>query len=90
MKRKKKYNRIKQVIVENESTGKALAAWLGYHPNSISQWSLNAAQPTIADLYRVAAYFNTNVHNLLVPTESLPGKSPCEDDKKSKPKKRQK
>ncbi|BAV04759.1 helix-turn-helix transcriptional regulator [Filimonas lacunae] len=71
-------NRIKAVIAEHKSTGKALAEYLEYHPNSVSQWSVNSAQPSLYDLYKIATFFNINVQDLIIPTIVKPGASPCD------------
>lgn len=83
---RKNLNRIKQVIIEHKSTGRALAAYLRRHPNSVSKWSLNQSQPSVPDLFTIAFYYNVDVRDLLIPTPPKAGiESPCEKDNNNKP-----
>ena len=63
----KKYNRIKVELTEAGKLNAELAAFLGVHASTVSDWCTNTNQPSIKDLYRIAEFLQTDVRNLLVP-----------------------
>ena len=64
--KKKEYNRIKVVLVENKKTNKELANFLKVKPETVSRWCTNDSQPTIATLFKIASFFRVKVSVLLV------------------------
>jgi transcriptional regulator with XRE-family HTH domain len=69
----KKYNRIKVELTEAGKLSAELAAFLGVHASTVSDWCTNTNQPSIKDLYRIAEFLQTDVRNLLVPNLPKPG-----------------
>jgi len=63
----KKYNRIKVELTEAGKLNSELAAFLGVHASTVSDWCTNTNQPSIKDLYRIADFLQTDVRHLLVP-----------------------
>lgn len=63
----KKYNRIKVELTEAGKLNAELAAFLGVHASTVSDWCTNTNQPSVKDLYRIADFLQTDVRNLLVP-----------------------
>lgn len=63
----KKYNRIKVELTEAGKLNSELAAFLGVHASTVSDWCTNTNQPSIKDLYRIADFLQIDVRNLLVP-----------------------
>ena len=68
----KKYNRIKVELTEAGKLNSELAAFLGVHASTVSDWCTNTNQPSIKDLYRIAEFLQTDVRNLLVPNIARP------------------
>lgn len=64
-KQKKRYNRIKIVLIEKEKSNKWLAEKLGITPAAVSRWCTNDAQPTVESLFKVAALLGVEVPQLL-------------------------
>jgi transcriptional regulator with XRE-family HTH domain len=62
-----KYNRIKAALAEAGRQSSELAAHMGVHITTVSDWCTNTNQPAIQDLYIIAAYLKMNVRLLLVP-----------------------
>lgn len=62
-----KYNRIKAALAEAGRQSSELAAYMGVHITTVSDWCTNTNQPSIKDLYAIADYLKTNVRLLLVP-----------------------
>jgi transcriptional regulator with XRE-family HTH domain len=62
-----KYNRIKAALAEAGRQSSELAAHMGVHITTVSDWCTNTNQPSIKDLYTIADYLKTNVRLLLVP-----------------------
>jgi transcriptional regulator with XRE-family HTH domain len=66
---KEHYNRIKVVLAEKSLTNKKLAQALGITVQTVSRWCTNEMQPSIETLYRIAAYLDIDVRELLIPTK---------------------
>ena len=66
----KKYNRIKVELTEAGKLNSELAAYLGVHASTVSDWCTNTNQPSIKDLYRIAEFLKIDVRNLLVPSQA--------------------
>jgi transcriptional regulator with XRE-family HTH domain len=66
---KEHYNRIKVVLAEKRLTNKKLAQALGITVQTVSRWCTNEMQPSIETLYRIAAYLDIDVRELLMPTK---------------------
>ncbi len=61
-------NRIKVVLVEQQKTGRWLAAQIGKSPCSVSQYCSNTAQPNLITLDRIAKALKVDVKTLLCDT----------------------
>ena len=66
----KKYNRIKVELTEADKLNSELAAYLGVHASTVSDWCTNTNQPSIKDLYRIAEFLKIDVRSLLVPNQA--------------------
>lgn len=66
MKSKKKLNRIKLVLVENEKTNAELAKALGKNQATVSRWCTNDAQPGLETLFKIAEFLDIRVCELIV------------------------
>ena len=66
---KQHYNRIKVVLAEKRMTNKKLAQALDITVQTVSRWCTNEMQPSIETLYRIAAYLDIDVRELLIPTK---------------------
>jgi putative transcriptional regulator len=62
---KKRYNRIKIVLIEKEKTNLWLAEKMGVTPAAVSRWCTNDAQPPIESLFRIARILGVEVVELL-------------------------
>ena len=71
--RRKRYNRIKLVLYENEKSNGWLAAKVGVKSVTVSKWCSNVNQPSIATLYKIADALEVSVFDLLLPN-SFPKK----------------
>jgi DNA-binding XRE family transcriptional regulator len=60
-----KYNRIKDVLVENKVTQKSLSNSIGVSTVSVNQWCQNKKQPSIKMLYLISEIINCKVSDLL-------------------------
>lgn len=63
---RKKYNRIKIVLLEKEKTNLWLAEQLMVSSTAVSKWCTNRNQPTIETLFRISEILNVEVCELLV------------------------
>lgn len=63
---KKRYNRIKIVLLENERTNIWLADQLNVSRTTVSKWCTNDNQPTVETLFKIAAVLGVDVCELLV------------------------
>lgn len=59
-------NRIKVVLVEQNSTGKWLAEQLGKSPITISKWCQNSVQPDLNTLDKISSVLGVSIKELLV------------------------
>jgi transcriptional regulator with XRE-family HTH domain len=64
---KRKYNRIKAVLGDNEKKNIELADYLKVKPETVSRWVNNKSQPSLIRLYEIADFFEIDVRELLVP-----------------------
>jgi putative transcriptional regulator len=62
---KKRYNRIKLVLIEKEKTNIWLAQKMGVTPAAVSRWCTNDAQPTIESLFKIARLLEVEIIELL-------------------------
>ena len=62
-------NRIKVVLAEQRRTCKWLATELGKSENTVSRWTTNRTQPSVQQLYDIAAVLNIDVRFLLTPSK---------------------
>jgi len=63
---RKRYNRIKIVLIEKEKTNIWLAEKLGMSSTAVSKWCTNVNQPTIENLFRMAEVLGVDTCELLV------------------------
>jgi len=63
---KKRFNRIKIVLLEKEKTNTWLAEQLGVSKTAVSKWCTNRNQPTVETLFRIADILDVDVCELLV------------------------
>ncbi|MBW8685206.1 helix-turn-helix transcriptional regulator [Chitinophaga rhizophila] len=63
---KKKYNRIKIVLLEKEKTNIWLAEQLEVSSTAVSKWCTNRNQPTVETLFKIAEILDVKVCELLV------------------------
>lgn len=66
---KKRYNRIKIVLLENEKSNIWLAEQLDMSKTTISKWCTNDNQPTVETLFKIAEVLGVEVCELLVSTK---------------------
>ncbi len=64
-------NRIKTVLCEKKRTSKWLAEQLKVNPTTVSKWCTNTSQPDLYTLRTIANLLQTDVRNLLHPTEQM-------------------
>lgn len=65
-KSRKRYNRIKIVLIEKEKSNIWLAEQLGMSKAAVSKWCTNANQPTIENLFKIADLLDVDVSELLL------------------------
>ena len=65
-KQKRKYNRIKIVLIEKDRNNIWLAEKLGISKAAVSKWCTNDNQPTVENLFRIAEALEVGVGELLV------------------------
>ncbi len=63
---RKKYNRIKIVLLEHDKTNIWLAEKLGVSTTAVSKWCTNRNQPTVETLFEIADVLEVDVCELLV------------------------
>lgn len=63
---KKRFNRIKIVLIEKDKSNTWLADQLGISKTAVSKWCTNRNQPTIETLYQVADILEVEVFDLLL------------------------
>ncbi|MEL7145223.1 MAG: helix-turn-helix transcriptional regulator [Bacteroidota bacterium] len=67
---KKKLNRIKAVLAEQDVTAVELAKALNKSNVSISRWCTNESQPSLESLFEIANYLQVSVKELLVDNQN--------------------
>lgn len=67
MEGKKLYNRIKGHLALKGIRNKELARHLKVSEQTVSKWCTNNSQPSIQELYNIAAYLQVSVGDLLEP-----------------------
>lgn len=65
MPNKKKYNRIKVVLIEKDKSNLWLAEKMGMTPAAVSRWCTNDAQPSLETLFKIAKYLGVEVTELI-------------------------
>ena len=63
---KKRFNRIKIVLIEKEKTNIWLAEKMGVSRAAVSKWCTNDNQPTVETLFKIAGVLGVDVCDLLV------------------------
>lgn len=58
-------NRLKVVLVEQNRTGKWLAAQLGRNEATVSRWCSNTSQPSLEMLVKIANILNVETKDLI-------------------------
>jgi transcriptional regulator with XRE-family HTH domain len=64
---KKRFNRIKIVLIEKEKSNLWLAEKMGVTPAAVSRWCTNDAQPNVETLFKIAKVLGVEVTELLNP-----------------------
>lgn len=64
-KQKRRYNRIKIVLLEQEKTNIWLAEKLGVSRTTVSKWCTNDNQPSVETLFRISETLDVSVVELL-------------------------
>ncbi|TXD81522.1 helix-turn-helix transcriptional regulator [Subsaximicrobium wynnwilliamsii] len=59
------YNRIKQVLVENNKSNKWLAEKLKMSETTVSNWCTNNRQPSLPTLFKIASALEISPKNLI-------------------------
>lgn len=65
---RKRLNRIKIVLAEQDRSSTWLAEQLGKNKSTISRWCSNSIQPTVEGLFEIARVLEVDVRELLVGT----------------------
>jgi transcriptional regulator with XRE-family HTH domain len=65
MPNKKKFNRIKVVLIEKDKSNLWLAEKMGMTPAAVSRWCTNDAQPSLETLFKIAKYLGVEVTELI-------------------------
>ncbi|HRQ48989.1 MAG TPA: helix-turn-helix transcriptional regulator [Agriterribacter sp.] len=63
---KRRYNKIKIALLENEKTNIWLAEQLNVSRTTVSKWCTNDNQPTVETLFKIAETLEVDVCELLV------------------------
>ncbi|MBO0356219.1 helix-turn-helix transcriptional regulator [Muricauda ruestringensis] len=63
---RKKFNRLKLVLVEKEKSNKWLAEKLKKSETTVSNWCTNSRQPSIETLISIAEVLDVEVDKLLI------------------------
>lgn len=66
MAKRKKFNRLKLVLVEKEKSNKWLAEKLKKSETTVSNWCTNSRQPSIETLISIAEILEVEVETLLI------------------------
>ena len=67
---KKRINRLKAVLAEQNRTNKWLAEVLDKNETTISRWCTNEVQPSVENLVLIASLLNIDVKELINSTKS--------------------
>lgn len=62
---KKRFNRIKIVLIEKDKSNLWLADKMGVTPAAVSRWCTNDAQPNLETLFRIAKVLAVDVTELI-------------------------
>lgn len=62
---KKKYNRIKIVLIEKEKSSRELAKVLDCSETTVSRWCTNIAQPNLDTLYKISLFLKVEIRELI-------------------------
>lgn len=62
---KRRFNRIKIVLIEKDRSNLWLAEKMGVTPAAVSRWCTNDAQPNIETLFKIAKVLGVEVADLL-------------------------
>ncbi|RYF82453.1 MAG: XRE family transcriptional regulator [Chitinophagaceae bacterium] len=62
---KRRFNRIKIVLIEKDKTNLWLAEKMGVTPAAVSRWCTNDAQPNIETFFKIAKLLGVEVPELL-------------------------
>ncbi|MCP4460719.1 MAG: helix-turn-helix transcriptional regulator [Cytophagales bacterium] len=62
---KRKLNRIRVALAENDRTNTDLARALGKNQATVSRWCTNDAQPGLETLFEIAEFLNIEVSDLI-------------------------
>lgn len=63
------YNRIKAFLALKQVKNKTLAEHLNTSATTVSKWCTNSSQPSIPELYTIAAFLKVDVCDLLEPVK---------------------
>lgn len=66
-------NRLRVVMAEESITNRWLAAQLGVEEMTISRWSTNKMQPSVAQLINIAKILDVTLEDLVEPYRSTDG-----------------
>jgi len=66
---KKRLNRIKVVLAEQDKSSSWLAEQVGRNKSTVSRWCSNGIQPNVETLFRIAEALDVDVRELLVSTK---------------------
>lgn len=64
-KQKKRFNRIKIVLIEKDKTNLWLADKMGITPAAVSRWCTNDSQPSLETLFKISKILGVEVTELL-------------------------
>ncbi|MEZ4995361.1 MAG: helix-turn-helix transcriptional regulator [Saprospiraceae bacterium] len=67
---RKRLNRIKIVLAEQDRSSSWLAEQVGKNKSTVSRWCSNSIQPTVEGLFEIAEALDVDVRVLLVSTKS--------------------
>lgn len=76
--KKRKLNRIKAILAEEDTTNKDLASQLHVAEPTVSRWCTNRQQPSLEMLYEIAGVLKRDVRDLLAP-DHPPSRPPWSD-----------
>ena len=62
---KKRFNRIKIVLIEKDKTNLWLADKMGVTPAAVSRWCTNDAQPNLETLFKIARVLGVEITDLI-------------------------